>query len=55
MINRKTLLAEVRSQEKLQELKDGVFLDSLDEADDFYVDDQRSNYEEYLRKQAQQF
>lgn len=52
MHNRKTRLAEVRSQEKLQELKDGI-LDNLDEPDNYYFDDQRSNYEEYLRNQKQ--
>jgi len=49
---RKMQLTELRSQERLQEMKDGHLLPDLDEGADYYHDDERDNYEAYLRKQA---
>lgn len=55
MQSRKAHLAEIRSQEKLRELKNGQFIDIVeDEYDDFYYDDEHHNYEAYLRNQKQE-
>lgn len=48
---RKMQLAELRSQEKIQEMRDGLLSPDLDEGSDYYYDDERDNYEEYLRNQ----
>lgn len=54
MQSRKTHLAEIRSQEKLQEMKNSHLSDSgKDEFEHFYYDDEHSNYEEYLRQQEE--
>ncbi len=50
MQNRKSYLAEIRSQEKLHEMEH--LSDSSEDAfENFYYDDEYHNYQEYLRQQ----